>query len=98
MNSPNARRWPEWPPEWVEQRIVVEPDGTIVARSGKVEHGQSIRAGFVKIVGEELDVKFDRVRVELRSACRANGIGWRYEVRTDFHTYDVSRRLRTYWK
>jgi hypothetical protein len=40
MNPPNARRWPERPPERVEQRYVVEPDGTIVARSGKVEYGQ----------------------------------------------------------
>jgi CO/xanthine dehydrogenase Mo-binding subunit len=49
----------------VEQRIVVERDGTVVARSGKVEYGQGIRAGFAKIVGEELAVPFDRVRVEL---------------------------------
>jgi CO/xanthine dehydrogenase Mo-binding subunit len=65
MNPPAARRWPERPPERVEQRIVVEADGTVVARSGKVEYGQGIRTGFAKIVAEELAVPFERVRVEL---------------------------------
>lgn len=49
----------------LEQRIVVEPDGTIVVRSGKIEYGQGIRAGFAKIVAEELAVPLERVRVEL---------------------------------
>jgi CO/xanthine dehydrogenase Mo-binding subunit len=49
----------------VEQRIVIERDGTVVARSGKVEYGQGIRTGFAKIVAEELAVPLSRVRVEL---------------------------------
>src|SRR3974390_1065090 len=65
MSHPSPRRWPELPPERVEQRIIVERDGTVVARSGKVEYGQGIRAGFAKIVAEALAVPFDRVRVEL---------------------------------
>jgi CO/xanthine dehydrogenase Mo-binding subunit len=63
--SSGARRWPERPPERVEQRIVIEPDGTVVARSGKVEYGQNIRTGFAKMVAEELAVPSERVRVEL---------------------------------
>lgn len=63
--SSGARRWPERPPERIEQRIVIESDGTVTARSGKVEYGQGIRTGFAKIVAEELSVPFDRVRVEL---------------------------------
>ncbi|HTR78526.1 MAG TPA: molybdopterin cofactor-binding domain-containing protein [Gemmatimonadaceae bacterium] len=51
--------------ERVEQRIVIESDGTIVARSGKVEYGQGIRTGFARIVAEELAVPPERVRVEL---------------------------------
>ena len=51
--------------ERVEQRIVIEPDGGVLARSGKVEYGQGIRAGFVRIVAEELAVPAERVRVEL---------------------------------
>lgn len=65
MNPSGARRWPERPPERVEQRIVIQADGTIVARSGKVEYGQGIRTGFAKIVAEELAVPLERVRVEL---------------------------------
>jgi CO/xanthine dehydrogenase Mo-binding subunit len=49
----------------VEQRIVIEPDGTVVARSGKVEYGQGIRTGFARIVAEELGLPLARVRVEL---------------------------------
>jgi CO/xanthine dehydrogenase Mo-binding subunit len=49
----------------VEQRIAIEADGNVVARSGKVEYGQNIRTGFAKIVAEELAVPFERVRVEL---------------------------------
>ncbi len=63
--NPGARRWGERPPERVEQRIAIESDGTVIARSGKVEYGQGIRTGFAKIVAEELFVPFERVRVEL---------------------------------
>jgi len=65
MNPSGARRWGERPPERVEQRIVIEADGAVVARSGKFEYGQGIRTGFAKIVAEELAVPFERVRVEL---------------------------------
>jgi nicotinate dehydrogenase subunit B len=51
--------------ERVEQRIHIEPDGTVVARSGKVEYGQGIRTGFARIVAEELRMPIERVRVEL---------------------------------
>jgi len=51
--------------ERVEQRIVIEPDGSVLARSGKVEYGQGLRAGFVRIVAAELAVPPDKVRVEL---------------------------------
>ena len=49
----------------IEQRIVFEPDGTVTARSGKVEYGQGIRTGFAMIVAEELDLPVERVRVQL---------------------------------
>ena len=57
--------WSERPRERVEQRITVGPDGTVIARSGKVEYGQGIRTAFAKIVAEELDVPIERVRIEL---------------------------------
>jgi CO/xanthine dehydrogenase Mo-binding subunit len=67
MTAPAQQRpqWPERPPDRLEQRIVVERNGTIVARSGKVEYGQGIRTGFALIVAEELAVPVERVRIEL---------------------------------
>jgi CO/xanthine dehydrogenase Mo-binding subunit len=65
MSAGPSPSWSERPPERLEQRIVIERDGTVVARSGKVEYGQGIRTGFAKIVAEELMVPLGRVRVEL---------------------------------
>ena len=42
MRRPQRPGWGERPPDRLEQRIVVERDGTITARSGKVEYGQGI--------------------------------------------------------
>jgi nicotinate dehydrogenase subunit B len=56
-----------WTPQpfRVESRIRIEPDGTVVALSGKIEYGQGIRTAFATIVAGELGVPFDRVRVVL---------------------------------
>ena len=51
--------------ERVEERIRVEPDGTIVALSGKVEFGQGIRTAFAQAVADEMGVPLERVRVVL---------------------------------
>src|SRR5262249_47527112 len=63
MTTPNPFR--SAGPMHIEERISIEPDGTVVARSGKVEFGQGIRTAFAKIVAEELDVPIENVRVEL---------------------------------
>ena len=55
----------ETPRERVEQRIRVEPDGTVVALSGKVEFGQGIRTAFAQLVADEMGVPIERVRVIL---------------------------------
>lgn len=66
MTTPRpSATWPARPKERLEQRITIARDGTIVARSGKVEYGQGIRTGFALIVAEELAVPVHRVRVEL---------------------------------
>jgi nicotinate dehydrogenase subunit B len=65
--------WAGRPRERVEQRLVIERDGTVIARSGKVEYGQGIRTGFARIVAEELDVPIERVRVELGET---DGVPW----------------------
>jgi len=49
----------------IEHRIRIEPDGTVVALSGKVEFGQGIRTAFAQLVADALDVPIDRVRVVL---------------------------------
>jgi CO/xanthine dehydrogenase Mo-binding subunit len=38
-------------------------DGTVTARSGKVEYGQGVWTALAQVVAEELDVGLDRVRV-----------------------------------
>ena len=57
--------WDRHDPERLEQRIRVEPDGSITALSGKVDFGQGIRTAFAQIVADELDVPIDRVNVVL---------------------------------
>ncbi len=65
MSREAPRRWGERPPEQLEKRIVIQPDGEVVARSGKVEFGQGIRTGFRRIVAHELRLPEEAVRVEL---------------------------------
>src|SRR5207253_3832857 len=57
--------WGAKEPERVEERIRVEPDGTVVALSGKIEFGQGIRTAFAMLVADEMDVPIERVRVVL---------------------------------
>jgi nicotinate dehydrogenase subunit B len=57
--------WDRREPDRLEQRIRVEPDGTITALSGKVDFGQGIRTAFAQVVADELDVPMDRVNVVL---------------------------------
>src|SRR5437773_5081492 len=57
--------WGEREPERVEDRIRIEPDGTVVALSGKIEFGQGIRTAFAQVVADELGVPIEKVRVVL---------------------------------
>ncbi len=57
--------WGREETERVEDRIRIDPDGTIVALSGKIEFGQGIRTAFAQLVADEMDVPIDRVRVVL---------------------------------
>ena len=65
MSRGAPRGWGDRPPERLERRIVVTPEGRVLARSGKVEYGQGIRAGFRRIVAHELRLDPDLVTVEL---------------------------------
>ena len=55
----------------LEQRLRIEPDGTIVVVSGKVEFGQGIRTAFARLVADGLGVSIARVRVELGDTATA---------------------------
>ena len=57
--------WGDRRPERVEDRIRIDPDGTVTALSGKVEFGQGIRTAFAQLVADEMDVPIERVRVVL---------------------------------
>ncbi|MET0136506.1 MAG: molybdopterin cofactor-binding domain-containing protein [Kibdelosporangium sp.] len=50
--TPQLSRW-----------ITVHSDGTVAVRSGKVELGQGILTALAQIVAEELDVRFERIRM-----------------------------------
>lgn len=63
--SASAVPWPDTGSDRLEDRLSIEPDGTIRVRSGKVEYGQGIRTGFAQMVAQELCVPLDRVRVQL---------------------------------
>lgn len=71
MSSPiPGEGWGEPSSESVEQRIIIQRDGMVVVRSGKVEYGQGIRTGFAKIISEELDIAPTRIFVELGETSR----------------------------
>lgn len=55
--APDGRR--------IEHRIRIEPDGRVLALSGKIEYGQGIRTAMAQLVADELDVPFDHVQVVL---------------------------------
>jgi len=55
----------------LEQRLRIEPDGTIVVVSGKVELGQGIRTAFARLVADALCVPIALVRVELGDTATA---------------------------
>ena len=92
MSRPRPGGWGERPPERVEQRIVIERDGMVVARSGKVEYGQGIRTGFAKIIAEELAVPLARVRVELGETDR---VPWDMGTFGSMSTATDGRSLRS---
>lgn len=48
---------------WESGRIEVEPDGTVVARTGSSSHGQGHETSFAQVVADHLGVPFERVRI-----------------------------------
>jgi nicotinate dehydrogenase subunit B len=56
--------------------IAIEPDGTVIAYSGKVETGTGVRTALTQIVAEELEVALDRVRLVMGDTGRAPDEGY----------------------
>jgi CO/xanthine dehydrogenase Mo-binding subunit len=56
--------------------IAIEPDGAVVAYSGKVETGTGVRTALAQIVAEELDVSPARVRLVMGDTGRAPDEGY----------------------
>src|SRR5512138_3005868 len=55
--------------------LAFEPDGTVVAFSGKVELGTGVRTALAQIVAEELDVPLERVRMVMGDTARTPNEG-----------------------
>jgi nicotinate dehydrogenase subunit B len=56
--------------------LAIEPDGTILALSGKVELGTGVCTALAQIVAEELDVPFERVRMVMGDTARTPDEGY----------------------
>jgi CO/xanthine dehydrogenase Mo-binding subunit len=61
---------------WLDDWLAIEPDGAIVAASGKVELGTGTRTALAQIVAEELDVPFERVRMIMGDTGRTPNEGY----------------------
>ena len=56
--------------------LAIEPDGTVLAYSGKVELGTGVCTALAQIVAEELDVPFERVRMVMGDTARTPDEGY----------------------
>jgi CO/xanthine dehydrogenase Mo-binding subunit len=56
--------------------IAIEPEGTVIAYSGKVETGTGVRTALAQIVAEELEVGLDRVHLIMGDTGRAPDEGY----------------------
>jgi CO/xanthine dehydrogenase Mo-binding subunit len=61
---------------WLDDWVAIEPDGTVVAFSGKVDVGTGVRTALVQIVAEELDMPLERVRLVMGDTGRTPDEGY----------------------
>lgn len=62
--------------DWLDNWLAIEPDGTVLAASGKVELGTGTCTALAQIVAEELDVPFERVRMVMGDTERTPNEGY----------------------
>ncbi len=77
--------------ERLEQRIAIESDGRVIARSGKVEYGQGIRSGFARIIADELSVPIEKIEVVLGET---DSVPWDMGTVGSMSTATDGRQLR----
>src|SRR4029077_10561501 len=61
--EPGAAVKPPLAPDRLDSWLAVKADGDVVAYFGKMDMGQGVDVAIAQIVGEELDVPFERVNV-----------------------------------
>jgi nicotinate dehydrogenase subunit B len=69
---------PVWgePSRQLDDWLAIEPDGTVVVYSGKVELGTGVRTALAQIVAEELDVPLARIRMVMGETGRTPNEGY----------------------
>jgi CO/xanthine dehydrogenase Mo-binding subunit len=73
--SPQRLFWPSASAN-LDAWIAIEPDGTVVAYSGKVETGTGVRTALAQIVAEELGVPLEQVRLVMGDTALAPDEGY----------------------
>jgi nicotinate dehydrogenase subunit B len=69
---------PVWgePSRQLDDWLAIEPDGTVIVYSGKVELGTGVRTALAQIVAEELDVPLARIRMVMGETGRTPNEGY----------------------
>ncbi len=67
--------WGE-PPRRLDDWLAIEPDGTVIVYSGKVELGTGVRTALAQIVAEELDVPLARIQMVMGETGRTPDEGY----------------------
>lgn len=66
----------------VDDWLAIEPDGTVIVKSGKVELGTGVRTALAQIVAEELDVPFECIRMRMGDTTQTPNEGYTAGSRT----------------
>src|SRR5579883_2614354 len=74
--APPRSSWGGGASDRLDDWIAIEPDGTVVAYSGKVETGTGVRTALAQIVAEELDAPLEYVRLVMGDTGRAPDEGY----------------------
>src|SRR5262245_36243252 len=74
--APQRSAWGTTSSARLDDWLAIDPDGTVVAFSGKVDVGTGVRTALAQIVAEELDVPLARVRMVMGDTGRTPDEGY----------------------